>query len=126
MLSAALFLLTAGATGRQLFLIQMWGVWGRKSHPVELVALLGAAFLALGAVVTLADRRVGSVIAIISCVALWAFYALALVTTATMLTSGQYRLEPGGWFELVPPLLLLMASVVAPVVALRKSGSASS
>jgi hypothetical protein len=111
--AACLFLLTAIATGWQVYWLMMWGFWGKPSDPLECVSLFGSLFLLIGAVFAFLGRPSAGLVAGAGCLLLWTFYAPATWQTVVDARSGQGRFNP---IVFVPPVLLLGSSLLCPIV----------
>jgi hypothetical protein len=110
--SALLFIITALATGWQVWRLIMWGVWGRPSHPLETVALVGAGFLFLGGLAAFGSGPAGAVLAIPGCLLLGAFYVPAVWQTLASVLVGETRFEPLAFLlAFLPPGLLVATSI---------------
>lgn len=92
-------------------------MWGRPSHPLDFVGLLGAAVLFVGALVMYGRRVTGGTTAGVGCLLLWAFYAPAVWATVAAVTAAHGGLEP---IVSLPPLLLLASSIACPAVVFRE------
>jgi hypothetical protein len=111
--AASLFLITALATGWQVFQLLMWGVWGKPSNPMECVSLLGSLALFFGSVVTFGGRPFGGILAGCGCLLLWVFYGPAVWHTVSAAMQQPGTLRPVAF---LPPGLLLLSSLLCPIV----------
>src|ERR1043165_1577803 len=110
-------LLASVACGWQLWWLMMWGVWGAPSNPLHPIALLGALALLVTSIVLLSTSgRKAAVVALISTVPLWIFYAPACASGVFEVLNGSsgFALLP-----FVPPILLLGSTVFATLAIWR-------
>lgn len=79
MLAFVLYFVAAVFTGYHLYALMSLVVYGVPLNPLELVGFLGSVSLLIAAYVSLFRTRAGGRIALIACLALWCFYAPAIV-----------------------------------------------
>lgn len=105
-----IYFLTAIASGYQLYWLRMWGVWGRGSSPLETVAFCGSVGLLISAFIALKSLRGASIIALISTLLLWTFYAPATFQTIASSLAGTTVFS---FINILPPILILVATIIA-------------
>jgi hypothetical protein len=111
------YLLTALATGYQLFWLRMWGVWGRVASPWENVACVGVLGLIIAACeARWRSQRFGAWFALGSLAFLWVFYAPATFHTLRVAFAGR-GFEP---LVLVPSELMILATILAARAVMQK------
>ena len=117
MLALITYLLTALATGYQLFWLRMWGVWGRVPSPLENVACIGVLGLLIAAFETRwRSQRFAACFALGSLAFLWIFYAPATFHTLRADFAGE-SLDS---LVLVPPGLMVLATLLATATVIRR------
>ena len=79
MLPFILYFVTAVLTGFHLYTLLSFTLYGAPFNILELVALLGSFCLLIAAYVSLFKPRVAGQLALIACLAMWCFYAPAIV-----------------------------------------------
>ncbi len=79
MLPFVLYFVTAMFTGYHLYLLMSLVVYGVPVNPLELLGFAGSFALLIAAYVSLFRPRAAARIALIACLALWCFYAPAIV-----------------------------------------------
>ena len=114
-------LLAAVGCGWQLWWLVMWGVWGAPPNPLHPIALLGALALLVTSIVLLSTSgRKAAVVALLSTIPVWIFYAPACASSIFEVLNGSSR------FTLVPflpPILLLGATGFAALAIWRHNPS---
>ena len=104
-----LYAITGMATGAQVFRLVMWAVWGRPSHPLEHVSLLGSVVLIGAAFFSLWRGRQAAWVALIATLCMWSFYGAAVFkSVGVAVTSRGFPL-----FVFLPPALLLVTTCYA-------------
>jgi hypothetical protein len=117
MIALLTYLLTALATGYQLFWLRMWGVWGRVASPLENIACIGVLGLFIAAFETRClSRRFAAWFALGSVAFLWVFYAPATFQTLRSAATGG-GLSP---LVLVPSGLLILATLLATATVIQR------
>jgi hypothetical protein len=115
MFALVTYLLTALATGYQLFWLRMWGVWGRVPSPLENLACIGALGLFIAAFETRwRSQRFAAWFALGSLALLWTFYVPATYQTLRADSGREFLL-----LVLVPPALLMFATLIATATVIR-------
>jgi hypothetical protein len=104
--AAVCLVLAGGATAAQGYWLLMWAIWGRPTHPVQYVALLGSLLLIVAGVMMLTRRR-AVVLASFALVFTWSFWGLALVNILRADWS-RIHFKPAG---AIPIALLVIATL---------------
>ncbi len=122
-----LYLTTALATGAQVCWLLAWSIWGAPTSRTQYVALCGSLVLLIAALLAIRKARAAATTALCASVAIWSFYAPALVVTFFRLPYTTLALEPHLVLQLLPsyllaliPVGLLIASTYHAVVSLRR------
>jgi hypothetical protein len=79
MKAAVLYVLTAVATGYQMFVLAMQTVNGAPRNPLHYIAFFGSFVLSVAGTFAYYRQRLAAIIVLFGCGACWAFYAPALV-----------------------------------------------
>jgi hypothetical protein len=80
-----LYLVTAVATGAQVYWLMMWAIWGAPTSPIQYVSLCRSLVLLIAASLAKWNPRLAAVIALWAIAAIWCFYAPALVYSVVRL-----------------------------------------
>jgi hypothetical protein len=79
MLPFSLYFVTAVVTGFHMCVLLSFVVYGVPANPLELVSLLGSFCLLIAAYLSLYKPRAAGRLALLACLAMWCFYAPAIV-----------------------------------------------
>jgi hypothetical protein len=112
--TASLLMLAGGATAFQGWQLLMWAIWGRPTHWIQYVAILGS-MLQVVAGLVLFWRDKSLAIAGLALLLTWLFYAPALFNTIRA-EWNHIRFKPAG---AIPSLLLIAATMA--VISLFRS-----
>ena len=119
MLGAILYLVTAVATGAQVYWLLMWAIWGAPTSPTQYLSLCGSLVLLIAASLAKWKPRMAAVTALCAIAAIWCFYAPALVYSLVRLPYSALLL-PSYFVALIPAVLLTASSYYA-IAYLRQS-----
>ena len=117
MLTAAIYLVTAIATGAQVYWLVAWRIWGAPTSPAQYVSLCGSLLLLTAAVPAARKPRTAAFMAVGACAAIWCFYAPALMHTFGSLPPAMpvYLMA----WAFVPVVMLVISTIHAVIGILR-------
>jgi|ERR1035437_817111 hypothetical protein len=108
MLETALYILTALATGAQVYWLLAWGIWGAPTSPLQYISICGSLALFVAGILTKWRPRTTAFVALGASIAMWCFYAPALIHTLRALpTSMTVR---SGLVAFTPVVLLVVST----------------
>jgi hypothetical protein len=111
MLETALYVVTALATGAQVYWLLAWGVWGAPTSPLQYVSICGSLVLFVAGILARWIPRATAFTAMGASVAMWCFYAPALIhTLRTLPTSMTLQ---SSWVAFTPVVLLVASTAYA-------------
>jgi hypothetical protein len=114
MLATILYAATAFATGVQVYWLLAWGIWGAPTSPWQYVSICGSLALLIAGLVSRWKRRAAAFTAVGASLALWCFYAPALIhSLAAWPTKVTVQ---AGLMAFTPLFLLVMSTVHAIIV----------
>jgi hypothetical protein len=119
MLAAALYVVTALVTAAQVYWLLAWGMWGAPTTPLQYVSLGGSLVLLIAGIVAKWKARASAFAAVGACVAIWCFYAPAVIHTLRSLPTSRI-VEQTLWA--FTPVVLLVVSSVYAVTAIARTG----
>ena len=126
MLAAALYVVTAFATAAQVYWLLAWAIWGAPTTPLQYVSLGGSLGLLVAGIVAMWKARFAGFTAAGASVAIWCFYAPAVIYTVRSLPTTLRALPTGRVVEqtlwVFTPVVLLIVSSIYAVRAIARTG----
>jgi hypothetical protein len=111
MIAFAVYWLAALSTAVSVLTLVTFAVWGRATSPMELISLVASAGIALGAFLSLSMRRTAGILALVSSLAAWLYFAPAL-------NAAVHNIRKGGSYPVqsfIPAILLACATLLAGI-----------
>lgn len=112
MLETALYVLTAVVTGAQVYWLLAWGIWGAPTSPLQYVSICGSLALLVAGVLAKWRPRATAVMAMSATIAMWCFYAPAMIHTIHSLPASMTTQSSLMTFT---PMVLLVISTACAV-----------
>jgi hypothetical protein len=122
MLKTALYVVTALATGAQVYWLLAWGIWGSPTSPLQYVSICGSLALFVAGILARWMPRATALTAMGASVAMWCFYALALIHTLRSLPTNMTLQSSLVAFT---PVALLVASTAYAITNIARSHRAA-
>ena len=118
MLASVLYVVTALATGAQVYWLLAWAIWGAPTSPLQYVSICGSLVLLIAGILVKPRPRAAAFTALGASVAIWCFYAPALIHT---LTSLPISMTVQALWAFTPVVLLIVGTAHAIIAVARTS-----
>ena len=122
MLETGLYVLTALATGAQVYWLLAWGIWGAPTSPLQYVSVCGSLALFVGGILAKWRPRATAFTAMGASVAMWCFYAPALIHSIRSMPTGMTL--QSSLVAFAPVVLLILSTAYAIADIARKCRAA--
>jgi len=111
MLETALYVFTAFVTAAQVYWLLAWGIWGAPTSPLQYISICGSFALFVAGVLAKWRPRVTAFTALAASIAMWCFYAPALIHTLHSLPTSMTL--QSSLVALTPVVLLVLSTASA-------------
>jgi len=118
----ALYVLTALATGAQVYWLLAWGIWGAPTSPLQYVSICGSLALFVAGILAKWRPQETAFTAIGASVAIWCFYAPAVIHTIHSLPTNMTM--QSSLVAFTPVVLLVFTSAYAIMDIARRHRAA--